>query len=154
MLQEQVGEMASRYKECFGEVFRFQIINSTLWVDHISERHNGWYPASSGPGIIYLFSCKLNTSQVFDISVSKSSRSLPSSHSSSQLYRITHCELSIGGGETKTSQRLVDTRICISPDKSFRTLAFAGYGFQNCLANRRCIADKMQHSCNWLDLFL
>ena len=51
-LQEQVNEMASRYKECFGEVFRFQILNSTLWVDHISERHNGWYPASSGPGEI------------------------------------------------------------------------------------------------------
>lgn len=50
LLQEQVDEMASRYKECFGEVFRFQILNSTLWVDHISERHNGWYPASSGPG--------------------------------------------------------------------------------------------------------
>ena len=49
-VQEQVDEIASRYKECFGEVFRFQILNSTLWVDHISERHNGWYPASSGPG--------------------------------------------------------------------------------------------------------
>ena len=49
-VQEQVNEMASRYKECFGEVFRFQILNSTLWIDHISERHNGWYPASSGPG--------------------------------------------------------------------------------------------------------
>lgn len=53
-MQEQVDEMASRYKECFGEVFRFQILNSTLWVDHISERHNGWYPASSGPGIFWV----------------------------------------------------------------------------------------------------
>lgn len=49
-LQDQVDEMATRYKECLGEVFRFQILNSTLWVEHISERHKGWYPASSGPG--------------------------------------------------------------------------------------------------------
>ena len=39
-----------RYRECFGEVFRFQIINGTLWVDHISERHGGWYPSQDGEG--------------------------------------------------------------------------------------------------------
>ena len=42
--------MALRYRECFGEVFRFQIINGTLWVDHISERHDGWYPSRMGEG--------------------------------------------------------------------------------------------------------
>ena len=42
--------MALRYRECFGEVFRFQIINGTLWVDHISERHSGWYPSRMGAG--------------------------------------------------------------------------------------------------------
>ncbi|EIE18997.1 hypothetical protein COCSUDRAFT_54837 [Coccomyxa subellipsoidea C-169] len=45
-----VTEMALRYRECFGEVFRFQIINGTLWVDHISERHSGWYPSRMGAG--------------------------------------------------------------------------------------------------------
>lgn len=48
--QSLVAEMAMRYRECFGEVFRFQIINSTLWVDHISERHGGWYPSQDGEG--------------------------------------------------------------------------------------------------------
>ena len=42
--------MALRYRECFGEVFRFQVINGTLWVDHISERHDGWYPSRMGEG--------------------------------------------------------------------------------------------------------
>lgn len=46
--------MALRYRECFGEVFRFQIINGTLWVDHISERHNGWFPAREGEGEVHL----------------------------------------------------------------------------------------------------
>ncbi|CAL5226901.1 g9774 [Coccomyxa viridis] len=48
--QSLVAEMAMRYRECFGEVFRFQIINGTLWVDHISERHGGWYPSQDGEG--------------------------------------------------------------------------------------------------------
>ena len=50
LLQSAVTEMALRYRECFGEVFRFQIINGTLWVDHISERHSGWYPSRMGAG--------------------------------------------------------------------------------------------------------
>ena len=54
VLQSQVAEMALRYRECFGEVFRFQIINGTLWVDHISERHDGWFPAREGEGEVYL----------------------------------------------------------------------------------------------------
>ena len=49
-VQDMVEEMSRRYRECFGEVFRFQIMNGTLWVDHISERHNGWYPSKLGPG--------------------------------------------------------------------------------------------------------
>ena len=49
-MQSAVTEMALRYRECFGEVFRFQIINGTLWVDHISERHDGWYPSRMGAG--------------------------------------------------------------------------------------------------------
>lgn len=49
-MQSLVAEMAMRYRECFGEVFRFQIINGTLWVDHISERHGGWYPSQDGEG--------------------------------------------------------------------------------------------------------
>jgi len=31
-------------------VLRFQIINGSLWIDHLSERHAGWYPARLGPG--------------------------------------------------------------------------------------------------------
>ncbi len=55
VLQSAVTEMALRYRECFGEVFRFQVINGTLWVDHISERHDGWYPSKMGEGeICYL----------------------------------------------------------------------------------------------------
>lgn len=50
MPQSLVAEMALRYRECFGEVFRFQVINGTLWVDHISERHGGWYPSQDGEG--------------------------------------------------------------------------------------------------------
>ena len=50
VLQSLVAEMAMRYRECFGEVFRFQVINGTLWVDHISERHGGWYPSQDGEG--------------------------------------------------------------------------------------------------------
>lgn len=53
VLQSQVAEMALRYRECFGEVFRFQIINGTLWVDHISERHDGWFPAREGEGEVH-----------------------------------------------------------------------------------------------------
>ena len=53
-LQSLVAEMAMRYRECFGEVFRFQVINGTLWVDHISERHTGWYPSQDGEGDIPL----------------------------------------------------------------------------------------------------
>ena len=49
-VQEMVEEMSRRYRECFGEVFRFQIMNGTLWVDHISERHQGWYPSKLGAG--------------------------------------------------------------------------------------------------------
>lgn len=48
--QAMVDEMSRRYRECFGEVLRFQIVNSTLWIDHISERHEGWYPAKLGVG--------------------------------------------------------------------------------------------------------
>ena len=52
-LQSAVTEMALRYRECFGEVFRFQVINGTLWVDHISERHDGWYPSKMGEGEVF-----------------------------------------------------------------------------------------------------
>ena len=54
--QDMVEEMSRRYRECFGEVFRFQIMNGTLWVDHISERHQGWYPSKLGAGDPRLFS--------------------------------------------------------------------------------------------------
>lgn len=51
-MQELVDSYAlsGRWHECLGEVLRFQIINGSLWVDHLSERHSGWYPARLGPG--------------------------------------------------------------------------------------------------------
>ena len=56
--------MSRRYRECFGEVFRFQIMNGTLWVDHISERHQGWYPSKLGAGAdsTYKFNLVLSSS--------------------------------------------------------------------------------------------
>ena len=42
--------LSGRWHECLGEVLRFQIINGSLWIDHLSERHSGWYPARLGPG--------------------------------------------------------------------------------------------------------
>ena len=51
LVQDMVEEMSRRYRECFGEVFRFQVMNGTLWVDHISERHQGWYPSKLGAGV-------------------------------------------------------------------------------------------------------
>ena len=57
LVQSAVTEMALRYRECFGEVFRFQVINGTLWVDHISERHDGWYPSRMGEGNICCAPC-------------------------------------------------------------------------------------------------
>ncbi|KAL3133656.1 hypothetical protein ABBQ32_008167 [Trebouxia sp. C0010 RCD-2024] len=44
--------LSGRWHECLGEVLRFQIINGSLWIDHLSERHSGWYPARLGPGAL------------------------------------------------------------------------------------------------------
>lgn len=44
--------LSGKWHECLGEVLRFQIINGTLWIDHLSERHAGWYPARLGPGTV------------------------------------------------------------------------------------------------------
>lgn len=54
-MQELVDSYAlsGRWHECLGEVLRFQIINGSLWIDHLSERHSGWYPARLGPGNVY-----------------------------------------------------------------------------------------------------
>lgn len=54
-MQELVDNYAlsGRWHECLGEVLRFQIINGSLWIDHLSERHSGWYPARLGPGTVF-----------------------------------------------------------------------------------------------------
>lgn len=44
--------LSGKWHECLGEVLRFQIINGSLWIDHLSERHAGWYPARLGPGAL------------------------------------------------------------------------------------------------------
>ena len=49
-MQELIDEASRRYLECTGEVLRFQIVKGVLWVDHLSERHDGWYPSKFGPG--------------------------------------------------------------------------------------------------------
>ena len=56
-MQELVDSYAlsGRWHECLGEVLRFQIINGSLWIDHLSERHSGWYPARLGPGDAFRF---------------------------------------------------------------------------------------------------
>lgn len=38
------------YDICDGDMLRFQIVNGTLWVFHISGQAGGWYPAVLGPG--------------------------------------------------------------------------------------------------------
>lgn len=55
VLQEMIDSYAlsGKWHECLGEVLRFQIINGSLWIDHLSERHAGWYPARLGPGQNY-----------------------------------------------------------------------------------------------------
>ena len=52
VLQELIDEASRRYLECTGEVLRFQIVKGVLWVDHLSERHDGWYPSKFGPGAV------------------------------------------------------------------------------------------------------
>ncbi len=56
-VQELIDEASRRYLECTGEVLRFQIVKGVLWVDHLSERHDGWYPSKFGPGASLLDSC-------------------------------------------------------------------------------------------------
>ncbi|KAK9859348.1 hypothetical protein WJX84_004391 [Apatococcus fuscideae] len=50
--RELIDEASRRYLECTGEVLRFQIVKGVLWVDHLSERHDGWYPSKFGPGVL------------------------------------------------------------------------------------------------------
>ena len=30
-------------------MLRFQVLNGSLWVHHVTERNGGWYPAVQGP---------------------------------------------------------------------------------------------------------
>lgn len=50
LLQELVEAAANMYDVCDGDLFRFQILNGSLWVHHVTERRGGWYPAVLGPG--------------------------------------------------------------------------------------------------------
>ncbi|KAL4422975.1 hypothetical protein ABPG75_009172 [Micractinium tetrahymenae] len=45
-----VDGAASLYDDCEGDLLRFQILNGSLWVQHITERRAGWFPAEFGPG--------------------------------------------------------------------------------------------------------
>ncbi|KAL4451241.1 hypothetical protein ABPG77_009313 [Micractinium sp. CCAP 211/92] len=41
---------ASLYDDCEGDLLRFQVLKGSLWVQHITERRAGWFPAEFGPG--------------------------------------------------------------------------------------------------------
>lgn len=47
----ELVEAAAYNWSCMGERMRFNIVNGSLWVEHLSWRpKEGWYPAKLGPG--------------------------------------------------------------------------------------------------------
>ncbi|PSC76631.1 O-glucosyltransferase 1-like [Micractinium conductrix] len=48
--QEVVHAAAQLYDVCDGDLLRFQVLNGSLWVQHVTDRRKGWYPSGLGPG--------------------------------------------------------------------------------------------------------
>ena len=49
-LQDLLESAAQLYDVCDGDMLRFQVVNGSLWVHHITDRRAGWYPAVLGKG--------------------------------------------------------------------------------------------------------